>query len=193
MFKIYETITKRNSRGYLVPVVGSLAVYETGTNTLITVYADDEVTTASNPINTDANGLVQGKVVSGIYDFVFYDGVSQSRVNGVVCSDAGIGTTACFCITIEEPADGTYPVGLNMPYGGTISKVTTKALSGTCTLTVKINGTNLGGTANAVSTSEAVQSHSSANTFAAGDDITMVVSSNSSCARMAVTIEYTRT
>ena len=71
--------------------------------------------------------------------------------------------------------------------------MTTKSASGTCTATWKINSTALGGTANSVSSSEQSQAHSSNNVFAAGDDIVLTVSSNSSCLKMAWTITYTRT
>lgn len=94
---------------------------------------------------------------------------------------------------IASPSDKSYTVALNMPHGGTITSTTTKAVSGTCTATWKINTTALGGTANSVSTSEQSQAHSSANTFVAGDDIVLTVSSNSSCTDMSFMLKYTRT
>lgn len=94
---------------------------------------------------------------------------------------------------IAAPSDKSYTLVLKAPHGGTITETTTKSASGTCTATFKINTTALGGTANSVSSSEQSQAHSSANTFAAGDDIVLTVSSNSSCADMAFSIKYTRT
>ena len=93
---------------------------------------------------------------------------------------------------IVTPADGDYKIVVKTPHGGTITETTTISASGTCTLTFKINTTALGGTANSVSSSEQSQAHASANTFVAGDDIVLSVSSNSSCSKMTFTIKYTR-
>lgn len=90
-------------------------------------------------------------------------------------------------------ANGDYMVFLKMPHGGTITETTTRCTSGTATATFKINTTPLGGTANAVSTSEQSQAQASSNVFAAGDDIVITISSNSSCTNMSFMIKYTRT
>jgi hypothetical protein len=94
---------------------------------------------------------------------------------------------------LESPSDKTYKLVPNIPYGGTITEVTTVSVSGTCTATFKINTTALGGTANSVSSSEQSQTHSSSNTFVAGDDIQVTISSNSSCVDMSFRIKITRT
>lgn len=101
--------------------------------------------------------------------------------------------TFTLCGIIESPEDKTYPILINVPFAGAIASITTKSSSGTCTLTGKINGVALGGTANSVSTTEQEQTHSTTNAFVAGDDISLTVSSNSSCAMLSVTIKYTRT
>jgi hypothetical protein len=93
---------------------------------------------------------------------------------------------------ITSPSDKSYTLVLKSPHAGTISETTTKSASGTCTATFKVNTSALGGTANSVSSSEQSQAHSSTNTFAAGDDIVLTVSSNSSCADLAFTVKYTR-
>ncbi len=90
---------------------------------------------------------------------------------------------------IEEPDDKDYNLVLRAPYAGEISKVTTQSSSGTCTLTIEINGTPLGGTANSVSTTETDQDHTTANTFVEGDTITWAVSSNSNCDDLAYTLK----
>jgi hypothetical protein len=94
---------------------------------------------------------------------------------------------------ISSPANKLYRIAIKMAYAGTITETTTRSASGTCTATFAINGVNLGGTANSVSSSEQSQAHASANTFVAGDDIEMTVSSNSSCVDMSFTIAITRT
>ncbi len=94
---------------------------------------------------------------------------------------------------IAAPSDKSYTIVLKMAHGGTITECTTKSVSGTCTATFKVNSTALGGTANSVSSSEQSQAHSGTNTFVAGDDIVLTVSSNSACTDMSFTIKYTRT
>jgi hypothetical protein len=85
-----------------------------------------------------------------------------------------------------------YRIIIKAPHGGTITETTTRCASGTCTATFKINTTALGGTANSVSNSEQSQAHASANTFAAGDDIVITISSNATCQDMSFMIKYTR-
>lgn len=94
---------------------------------------------------------------------------------------------------IKTPANQTYLLVVEIPHGGTITQVDTKSESGTCTATFKVNTTALGGTANSVSSSQQGQAQASSNTFAAGDDINVTISSNSSCVGMSFTIKYTRT
>jgi hypothetical protein len=89
---------------------------------------------------------------------------------------------------IEFPDNKDYRVVVNSALARTITGVTTRSSSGTCTLTVKINTTALGGTANSVSSTESTQAHSSANEVAAGDDIVLTVSANSSAENVSVTL-----
>jgi hypothetical protein len=93
---------------------------------------------------------------------------------------------------LGSPTNKTYLLVLKAPHPGRITEVTTKAEAGTCTATVKINTTALGGTANSVSTTEQSQAISSANVFAADDDINLTISSSSSCAGLSFTIKYQR-
>jgi len=94
---------------------------------------------------------------------------------------------------ILNVADGDVVILPMEAYGGTVTKVTTDCTSGTCTLTGKINATAFGGAANSVSTTKTSQTHSSANVWAAGDDLVFTASANSSCLGLRVTITYTRT
>ena len=94
---------------------------------------------------------------------------------------------------IPSPEDKDYRLVVNIPYAIDITGVTTVSVSGTCTATVKINSTALGGTANSVSSSEQSQAHSTANAMAVGDDLVLTISSNSSCVDMSITIAGTRT
>jgi hypothetical protein len=94
---------------------------------------------------------------------------------------------------IEFADNKDYRVVINSALARTITGVTTRSSAGTCTLTVKVNTTALGGTANSVSTSEQTQSHSSANAVAVGDDIVLTVSSNSGAENVSVTLTGTLT
>lgn len=121
-----------------------------------------------------------------------YDGAAWADISG----SGGASTTQTtepIGGFIASPADKDYRIAVKMPHGGTITETTTRSASGTCTATFKVNTTALGGTANSVSSSEQSQAHASTNTFVAGDDIVITVSSNASCADMSFMIQYTRT
>lgn len=89
---------------------------------------------------------------------------------------------------IEFADDKDYRVVVNSALARTITSVTTRSSTGTCTLTVKIGTTALGGTANSVSTTEQTQAHSSANAVAVGDDIVLTVSANAGAEGVSVTL-----
>lgn len=95
--------------------------------------------------------------------------------------------------TVATPANATYPIILNAPFDGAITKVYAKTDSGTCTVTVKINGVALGGTANSATSAKSTQTHGSTNSFVAGDAITFTVSANSSASNLQVQIYGMRT
>lgn len=86
-----------------------------------------------------------------------------------------------------------YKMIVNSPIACTINSVTTICESGTTTLNGKINTTALGGTANAVSTSEQTQTHTTSNSLAVGDDFQLTPSSISSLVGMTVTVKITVT
>lgn len=92
-----------------------------------------------------------------------------------------------------EPEDGDYRVVVAAAVARTITAVTTRCTSGTTTLTVKINATALGGTANSVSASESTQPHASDNAITAGDDIVLTFSSSASPEGVSVTLSGTVT
>lgn len=94
---------------------------------------------------------------------------------------------------IETAANKTYYVVSYMNYRGTITDVVTQSASGTATGTVNINAVSLGGTANSISSSEQIQSHTTSNTFIEGDEITFVITSNSSALDVRYSILINRT
>lgn len=93
---------------------------------------------------------------------------------------------------IESPTDKDYNLVINLPFGGTINSSTTICTSGTATARLYIGGVPVGTTTNSVSSAEQTRTHTSANTFSAGDDIILVITSTSSCVDMAFTVKYTR-
>lgn len=95
-------------------------------------------------------------------------------------------------IIIEFPENGDYHFYNFFLAGDTVTSVFAASASGSCTLTVKVGGTPLGGTPNAVSTSGQTQGHSSSNVAGDGVALTLTVSSNSSCVRMSVALLMTR-
>lgn len=123
----------------------------------------------------------------------YFDSLNNSVDDLISASavKAGVSQTDRLVVFVAKPANGDTKLLRPFPNGATITEVRTQSTSGTCTLTVKINSTALGGTANSVSTSEQGQAHSSANVLDADDNLVLTVSSNSSCAGMTVTISYT--
>jgi fructose-specific component phosphotransferase system IIB-like protein len=147
--------------------------------------------TASRALSSDGSGKVAASSVTAT-ELGYVSGVTsaiQTQLNAKAATSQTLGISAF----IETPDNKDYTLLIKAPFGGTITEVTTRSASGTCTATVKINTTALGGTANSVSSTEQSQSHASANVFVAGDDIVVTVSSNSTCADMRITIQYTRT
>jgi hypothetical protein len=85
-----------------------------------------------------------------------------------------------------------YPLLLKAPFAFRITEVTSKCTSGTATATVSIDAVNLGGTANSVSSSEQSQTHSSANTVSAGQDVVVTLSSVTSPVDPIITVKGVR-
>jgi hypothetical protein len=94
---------------------------------------------------------------------------------------------------IETVANKDYVLWQRVPFAGSITRTTTKAVSGTCTLTVKINAGAVGGAAHSVTSAEESIARTTSNTFAAGDDIVVTVSANAACVDLAMSVDYTRT
>jgi hypothetical protein len=86
-----------------------------------------------------------------------------------------------------------YYVILNSAVTITVSSLIARCSSGSATATFKINGVNIGATANAVTSAESSNAATSANVVVPGDDLIMTISSNSSCKNMAFNVHYSRT
>lgn len=145
---------------------------------------------------TTASATITGGTITGITDLAIADGGTGASTAAGARSALSAATTSqtdFLSIPWLTVDNGTYTVVVNSPIGYTINSVTTKCTSGTATLTVKINNTALGGSANAISSSEVTESHASANTLVAGDDLVFVFSSASACISACITLNITRT
>lgn len=101
----------------------------------------------------------------------------------------------CLPVFDPAPADGTYYFTVRAPYALTINSFTADVDSGTMSVVVKINGTDVTGLAGpvAVSSTKATTNATAANTVAAGDEITYVVSSASTPVNFRGSLNFTRT
>ena len=98
------------------------------------------------------------------------------------------------CGVIDFPEAKDYIIGLNMPFAFTAVTTTTRLTAGTCTVVTKKNTTAVTGLSNSATTSEVTTTATAGNTFAAGDDVRLTVSSvSSTCEGLAFTIKITRT
>lgn len=147
---------------------------------------DFDVDDASNYLVGSISGWQVVLAGSGVSNVFTVSGASRLTIRQLGAADDAIAGL------IAEPADKDYRIVVKAPHRGRIVETTTISGSGTCTATFKINTTALGGTANSVSTSEQSQAHSSSNVFAAGDDIVLTVSANSSCVDLSFCIRYQR-
>lgn len=96
---------------------------------------------------------------------------------------------------IQTPANGTFTLAAKMTYAGTIDSLKgLKTSAGTGSVTIKINGTNVTGLATlSVTSTTQDATASAANTFVAGDRITLTIASVASAADLEFTLGYTRT
>jgi len=94
---------------------------------------------------------------------------------------------------VEAGSDKTYVLEEYAKYGYTIEDITTKLSSGTVTVAIKINGTNVTGLSAIGATSSRLTSTSTAlKTVNVGDKVTMVWSSSSSPVDFGFTIKIQR-
>nr|WP_295467473.1 hypothetical protein [Mesorhizobium sp.] len=102
-----------------------------------------------------------------------------ARVNGVTVQLSNVAPSLVvkdsIMVSIAKPENGDLRVFLDAGFAGTIKRAVSRSAVGTCTATVKINTTALGGTANSVSTTEQIRTHTTANNFAVGDDIVVTI------------------
>ncbi len=108
-------------------------------------------------------------------------------------SAAARAQTDFISVLIDTPEDQDYQIIQNIPYAIAITKLTTITAAGSVTVTGFIGATDLGGSPNTADTAQEEQAHASDNAMAIGDDFKLTLSSTSSCDRLTVVIEFTRT
>jgi len=133
----------------------------------------------------DSGGLITATTVEGAL------AENRTAIDALEAGRAVLTQTWEQSWLIEAPEAKDYRVVVDAAVARTITEVTTICTTGTCTLTVKINTTALGGTANSVSTTEQSQAHSTSNAVAAGDDIVLTVSSVSGAEMVSVKLSGT--
>jgi hypothetical protein len=94
----------------------------------------------------------------------------SSRTKGVLQAQWVLGTVA---------ANGDFYFSYKAPYAGTVTSLDSLSTTGTFTLAVKINGTNVTGLSAVAVSTAANTAATAANTFSAGDTITGTISSAS--------------
>lgn len=186
-------------RTVTIPAVEKLYLIENGTTGGYAITISNGLTTASIPASGTMLVWTNGNTIYRSRNLAYTSAIdiTEGGTGATTAADArtalGLDAmTECFTGVIPVPANGTYKVGLKMPYAGTITETVTIATSGTCTATIKINTSAIGGSAHSVSTSEQTITRSTSNTFAIGDDIQITVASNSSCLNFSFNITYTR-
>lgn len=107
---------------------------------------------------------------------------------------AALGLKDSFPIVSAAPADGTVVFQVYAPHALTVNSFTADVDSGTVTVALKINGTDITSlSAVAVSSTKATTNATAANTAVAGDELSIVYSSASSPVNFRGSLNYTRT
>lgn len=100
--------------------------------------------------------------------------------------------TDVLCGVIDVVENKEYVILVNSPFAFNIVSVTTRAVTGSCTMVTKKSTTAIAGLSNAVSTSGVVTTPSGSASFAVSDEIRLAVSANSACEGLSFTIKITR-
>ena len=96
-------------------------------------------------------------------------------------------------LLVETPSNKTYVLVLKARVAFTITEVTAKTASGTCTVQATIDGVNVTGGSVSVTSTEASSTATAANSVAVGNTVALVVTSNSAAVDLQVDIGCTIT
>lgn len=144
-----------------------------------------------NPQVLDSFGKFKAPVYIGEAVIMSVTGLEnvEDHDTGVVASSF---MTESMNIVIENVSNKTYNLVINSAYAFEIESVTTQSTTGTCTATIKIDGVDLGGGANAVSTTEEEKVHETANVVPVGGNMSLQISGNAGAANVSLTIKFSR-
>lgn len=151
-----------------------------------------DLDTALTALSDSTTAALSGKADSSHTHAISAVTGLQTALDGKSATSHSHTLTEAGCWNLLLPSDGDYTLVLDMPFGVTITSTVTQCASGSCTATFKINSTALGGGANAVSTTKQTKTHASARTMVAGDKLIVTISSNSSCVKAALQVNWTR-
>lgn len=145
MHKLADTIAVKRSNGLLAPAAGAtLAVYVANSQTLATLYEDDEVTVKTNPLTANSNGLVECKIENGAYDLTYNNGIAEETIEGVVFNAITIGQEVIGEVDTVVTCSTALPIDDTIPQNTEGTQVVTCAItpaSASSVLEITYNGT----------------------------------------------------
>lgn len=106
---------------------------------------------------------------------------------------AGLTQVEHYSAVIALPTNKDYRIVEKLPYGFTVTSLTAKTASGTCTATLKINSTAVTGGAVSVTSSQSSSTATANNVAAAADALVLTISANASATDLSFTVAGTRT
>lgn len=144
-----------------------------------------------NPQILDSFGKFKAPVYIGEGVIMSITGLEnvEDHDTGVVASSF---MTEAMSILLENVSNKTYNLIINSSYSFEIESVTTQSSSGACTATVKIDGVDLGGDPNAVSTTEQEEAHETDNIVPVGGNLSLQISGNAGAEDVSITIKFSR-
>lgn len=176
-----RTLTADEFTGYGYFVMGSISA--TGTLTLPASprrFALNNVTNSTHPVVVKTPGTVSARgtlAASAVGDF-YCDGtnvVADTAASSVTARDVGAISVPWGPGSVVQ--DGTYEIMYKLPYAGTITSMDYYAGTGSFSVALKLNGTNITGLSavSVASSTPANTAASAANTFAASARLTAVI------------------
>lgn len=94
----YTTTIEAQNNAFLTQLVGAqVSIYNFGTTTLATIYSDNGVTLATNPLTADANGQVSFYAANGRYSLIAAKvGYSNVSIMDILLNDPANATAGIF-------------------------------------------------------------------------------------------------
>lgn len=133
----------------------------------------------------------EGKISNAAYSW--FRNLAKNLASATSALSTVQGQTESGTFSIRVCENRSYRAQINAAFGYTIQSITSRCDAGTCTATWNINGTNLTGSANAVSTTSQTRTYTGTNVVTAGDSLNCVISANAACQYAIFEIAYTRT